>query len=83
MDKFDNNSILASASYNAGWRSVMNWVPTTKSVDMDIWIETIPYKETRNYIKAVLAYQHMYQLQLSGQSDIFEKLSEMQLKPIN
>ena len=83
MDKFDNNSILASASYNAGWRSVMTWVPTTKSVAMDIWIETIPYKETRNYIKAVLAYQHMYQLQLSGRSDIFDKLNEMQLKPVN
>lgn len=83
MDKVDNNSILATASYNAGWRRVMNWIPSNQSVDMDIWIETIPFKETRNYVKAVLAYKYIYQVQLGQRSEVFEQLSDMQLKPVN
>lgn len=83
MDKVDNNSILATASYNAGWRRVLNWMPDEQPIDMDIWIETIPFKETRNYVKAVLAYKYIYQIQLGQHSEVFEQLSEMKLKPIN
>ena len=82
MDKVDNNPILATASYNAGWRRVLNWIPASEAVDMDIWIETIPFRETRNYVKAVLAYKYIYQVQLGQQSEVFKQLSGMQMMPI-
>lgn len=82
MNKLDNNSLLATASYNAGWRKVNQWLPESGSVPADIWVETIPYRETRNYVKAVLAYQQIYQDKL-GQKPItqtvFAEFSAMQL----
>ena len=64
MDKLDDNSILATASYNAGWRRVLQWLPETEPLEADIWVEIIPYRETRNYVKAVMAYKQIYKAQL-------------------
>lgn len=79
LDKMNDNPILATASYNAGWRRVKNWLPEQGSMPMDIWIETIPYKETRNYVKAVLSYKQIYASQLGTESKLFENLANMQL----
>lgn len=79
LDKMDNNPVLATASYNAGWRRVQKWIPTDQSMPMDIWIETIPYKETRNYVKAVLAYRQIYAAQLGRTAPIFSELATMQI----
>lgn len=68
LDKVDNNSILATASYNAGWSRVKKWLPQNEALDADIWVELIPYKETRNYVKAVMAYKQIYQGQLQDKS---------------
>ncbi|MGB3724890.1 MAG: transglycosylase SLT domain-containing protein [Glaciecola sp.] len=65
LDKLDNNSILATASYNAGWRRVKQWLPENEALEADIWVELIPFKETRNYVKAVMAYKQIYQGQLA------------------
>ncbi|KXI30528.1 lytic transglycosylase [Paraglaciecola hydrolytica] len=81
MDKMDNNAILATASYNAGWRRVKNWLPEKDSVPMDLWVETIPYKETRNYVKAVLAYQQIYSEQLGNSENKFKDLANMRISP--
>lgn len=81
MDKMQDNQVLATASYNAGWRKVQKWLPQQASVPVDIWVETIPYKETRNYVKAVLAYQQIYALQLGRADNLFEGLSEMRIQP--
>jgi len=75
MDKLDNNSVLVSASYNAGWRKVLEWLPANEALPVDIWIENIPYKETRAYVKAVMAYQHIYDQQLGGNENIFPQLT--------
>jgi soluble lytic murein transglycosylase len=64
MDKVDDNMVLATASYNAGWSRVKKWLPEDVSVGADLWVETIPYRETRNYVKAVMAYKQIYQQQL-------------------
>ncbi|MBT0585934.1 lytic transglycosylase domain-containing protein [Alteromonas oceanisediminis] len=83
LDKVGDNPVLATASYNAGWRRVLDWVPKSEPIPMDIWIETIPYRETRNYVKAVLAYRYIYQLQLGNSSDLFEQIGSMQMAPLS
>jgi soluble lytic murein transglycosylase len=82
MDKLDNNALLATASYNAGWRKVSGWLPAMGAVPADIWVETIPYRETRNYVKAVLAYQQIYQDKLNPmppQDTVFAEFSNLEL----
>ena len=81
MDKMDNNRILVTASYNAGWRKVKQWQPETGNMPLDLWIETIPYKETRNYVKAVLAYQQIYSQHLGGSENLFKELANMEIQP--
>jgi soluble lytic murein transglycosylase len=83
MDKMDNNPILATASYNAGWRRVQQWLPEKGNIPLDLWIETIPYKETRNYVMAVLAYQQIYSQHLGGSENLFKDLATMQIQPKN
>lgn len=60
LDEHKNHHVLATAAYNAGSSRVRKWLP---SYDMaaDIWIETIPFKETREYVKNVMAYTVIYQ----------------------
>ena len=79
MDKMDSNTVLATASYNAGWRRVRNWVPKDGSIDADIWIETIPFRETRNYVKAVLAYKQIYHHLLGDKQNAFLEYANMEI----
>ena len=66
LDRYDNNRILASAAYNAGPGNVDRWL--NKELAFDVWIETIPFKETRNYVKNVLAYSAIYNYLLEQES---------------
>ncbi|WP_416306556.1 transglycosylase SLT domain-containing protein [Neptunicella sp. SCSIO 80796] len=79
LDKMDNNQVLATAAYNAGWRNVKNWLPQDSSIPADVWVETIPYKETRNYVKAVMAYKQIYLRLLGDEHNLFSDLATMQI----
>ncbi|NOQ87472.1 MAG: transglycosylase SLT domain-containing protein, partial [Gammaproteobacteria bacterium] len=61
LKQFNGHYALALAAYNAGPERVKKWLPETEAVAADIWIETIPYKETREYVTNVLAYALIYQ----------------------
>lgn len=78
-DKLNHNPVLVSASYNAGWQRVMEWLPSHGEQSLDVWIENIPYRETRHYVKAVMAYRYIYQVQLGQSSELFDTLSRMKL----
>ncbi len=56
--------VLAIAAYNAGKSRVQNWLSRTQGVPVDVWIETIPFKETRNYLRNILAYTVVYEKRL-------------------
>lgn len=56
LDQYHENEILATASYNAGPHRVKAWLPELSSLDADVWVDTIPFDETRAYVKAVQAY---------------------------
>ncbi|MCH8532692.1 MAG: lytic transglycosylase domain-containing protein [Saccharospirillum sp.] len=51
--------IYATAAYNAGPSRVDTWIQRYPT-DMRIWIESIPFDETRGYVKAVMAYTQVY-----------------------
>ncbi len=61
LDRFNGHFVLATAAYNAGPNRIMKWLPTDKPMPADIWIETIPYEETRKYVTRVLSYALIYQ----------------------
>ena len=61
MDRFDNNVSLAAAAYNAGPRNVKRWLPGEDNIlPADLWVETVPFNETRKYVQAVLAYATVF-----------------------
>lgn len=62
LQQFDGNRALAAAGYNAGPNRVKQWLRNSgdNPVPLDIWIETIPFTETRNYVQNVLAYAVIY-----------------------
>jgi len=66
LEKFAGNFALAAAAYNAGPHRVIKWLNHDNSYATDVWIETIPYKETRGYVAAVLTYALVYQYRTGG-----------------
>ncbi|MFT4928054.1 MAG: soluble lytic murein transglycosylase [Phenylobacterium sp.] len=71
------NELIAAASYNAGYSRVKKWVKKSKGLPADIWIETIPFKETRDYVKSVLAYRQIYSTRLGNPENTFKRLTTM------
>ncbi len=55
LDRYNQHLALALAAYNAGPSSVARWLPHHK-MDADIWIENIPYNETRGYVQHILEH---------------------------
>lgn len=53
IKEFDGQLPVALAGYNAGENAARRWLPD-KEIDSDIWIENIPYNETRAYVRRVM-----------------------------
>lgn len=53
LDRFGGQTAVALAGYNAGPGAARRWLPD-ESIDSDIWIENIPYNETRAYVQRIL-----------------------------
>ncbi len=80
LDQFDGNRIFALAAYNAGPHRVDRWRNAKgDQVPVDIWVETIPYRETRNYVQAVLSYNVVFQYRLG---DTHSLLTEAERKAL-
>ena len=60
LARYQNQLPLAAAAYNAGEGRVKKWTTGVAGMPMDVWIETIPFNETRNYVKNVLAFRVVY-----------------------
>ena len=70
INRFEGQTALAVAAYNAGEKRVDRWTENKKELSLDVWVEQIPFKETRNYVKNVLAFRQVYS-QLLGQPEPF------------
>jgi soluble lytic murein transglycosylase len=55
LDRFQGQLALALAAYNAGSQSLSRWLPAAP-MSADIWIENIPYDETRGYVQHILEH---------------------------
>ncbi|MGK0222824.1 MAG: soluble lytic murein transglycosylase, partial [Limisphaerales bacterium] len=60
VERYDGQLVPAIAAYNAGEHRVDRWLRANDQLPLDVWIETIPFRETRNYVKNVLAFRHVY-----------------------
>jgi len=65
-ERFGGNYVLATAAYNAGPHRVDRWLPERGSEDARVWIENIPFNETRKYVKRVLSAQAIFHWRMTG-----------------
>ena len=63
FDRLDQHPVLATAAYNAGPTRVKRWLPE-RDMPADLWVETVPFRETRSYLRRVLSYTVIYEQQL-------------------
>ena len=63
-DRCDGHPALIAAGYNGGWGNVSDWLRRRGDQPLDMWVEAIPYGQTRKYVKMALthwwAYRRLY-----------------------
>jgi soluble lytic murein transglycosylase len=64
--RHDGSPWLATAAYDAGEDPLGRWIEARDALEPDFFIETIPYKETREYVARVLAFSVIYDWRLTG-----------------
>jgi len=80
MNRFDNNVALAAAAYNAGPGNVKKWLPRDQTMEADLWVETVPFKETRNYVQAVLAYSTVFDRSLGKSTLMSSRMGDIKTR---
>ena len=68
LDKYGGLPYVTIAAYNAGPTPTARWLAQRPGFDADFWIETISYKETRDYVARVLAFSVIYDWRLNGKA---------------
>lgn len=61
LARYGGNRLAATAAYNAGPRRVDRWLKEHDADAFDLFVEQIPFRETRRYVQAVLTYRVIYQ----------------------
>ncbi|PVZ20349.1 MULTISPECIES: transglycosylase SLT domain-containing protein [unclassified Pseudomonas] len=70
--QFNGNRVLATAAYNAGPGRVRQWLRGANHLSFDVWVESIPFDETRQYVQNVLSYAVIYGEKLNTPQPIVE-----------
>lgn len=74
LDDYDGNRALSLAAYNAGPHRVRKWRSESgEEVSIWQWVDSIPFRETRDYVQAVLAYNLVYQDLQGEDTDLFTR----------
>jgi len=66
LNRFKGNHLLATAAYNAGPSRAKRWAKEYGCLPPDVWIELIPFNETRKYVQRVLSYIPIFEYQMVG-----------------
>lgn len=75
LQTFDGKFYLALCAYNAGPENAKRWFRWRGDMDPILFIESIPYKETNSYVKAILRNAFLYQM-------LYEKKKLSEIKPL-
>jgi len=75
LKRFKGNYVKATASYNAGPHRIPRWAPDYP-ISASRWIESIPFKETRDYVRAVMSYTTIYDHKLNYKNRRSLRLSQ-------
>ncbi len=67
---FHHHPLLMAAAYNAGPTQVNRWLASATNLPIDVWIETLSWVETRNYLKNIVAFYAVYQYRLNKKPDL-------------
>ncbi|MDR2238996.1 MAG: lytic transglycosylase domain-containing protein [Zoogloeaceae bacterium] len=67
LDELDSHPVLASTAYNAGPGRARRWRDSTRPLEGAIYAETIPFSETRDYVKKVMSNTVYYAALFDGQ----------------
>ncbi|WP_254275341.1 transglycosylase SLT domain-containing protein [Halomonas sp. 3H] len=65
LDRYSGNRLAAAAAYNAGPGRVDRWLADAPE-EFDLFVESIPFRETRNYVQAVLSYRAIFESLANG-----------------
>ncbi len=68
LKQFADNRVAATAAYNAGPARVEKWLAESAQLDARIWIENIPYNETRDYVRRVMVADAIFNWRLTGRT---------------
>lgn len=66
LDRFGGQTVAALAAYNAGPNAAARWIPP-QAVEADVWIENIPYNETRTYVQRILWHNLVFNWLKTGE----------------
>ncbi len=75
LKRFNGNFAQASAAYNAGPHRIPKWLPEHE-LEASRWIESIPFSETRKYVRAVMSYTTIYDYKLNHDKGTNVRLSQ-------
>jgi soluble lytic murein transglycosylase len=62
LDNFNQNKIYCAGAYNGGPGRMSGWVSSRGNMDIDEFIESITYEQTRDYVKRVMGNYYFYQM---------------------
>lgn len=68
LNRYQGNRLAATAAYNAGPGRVDQWLGTHSMESFDLFVESIPFRETRDYVQAVLSYRVIFESLANGGS---------------
>jgi soluble lytic murein transglycosylase len=75
LDRYSGNRLAATAAYNAGPGRVDRWLGESPE-EFDLFVEAIPFRETRDYVQAVLSYRVIFEsLARGGETESVSMLS--------
>jgi soluble lytic murein transglycosylase len=66
--RFDGQVLLALAAYNAGAGAARRWLPE-KGMEADVWVENIPYNETRAYVQRIMWHSVVFEWLEDGEPE--------------
>jgi soluble lytic murein transglycosylase len=73
LDRYSNNRVLTLTAYNAGPMRVKRW-RSDNGMTAPQWVESIPFRETREYVKSVLAYNVVYRAMNKAPASLFNRI---------